>query len=69
MAQNTEQRNLADIRAVRTDPDLPKMTRMVEYIRQLNGDPTHYICGKFTVTERHPATGPSFEDCLRGMMV
>ncbi len=59
---------LVDISTVKTDPDLPKPNRVVEYVRQLNGDPHHYICNDFKVTELHPATGPSLEDCLRGML-
>ena len=59
---------LIEISSVKVEQDLPKLEKIVEYVRQLNGNPNHYICGKFKITAIHPDSGPSLEDCLQGMM-
>ena len=58
---------LVDIRTVTVEQDLPKPERIIEYVRQLK-DPYLYICGKYTITARHPDSGPTLEECLQGMM-
>ena len=58
--------DLFDISTVKVDQSLAKTDKIIEFVRQLNGDPLHYKCGKFTVTAIHPIDGPSLEDCLLG---
>ena len=59
--------NLIDIRTIEINNNLSKREKINAYIRQIK-TPHYYKCGKFTITERHPATGPTIEDCLKGMM-
>lgn len=67
MREDKNTAELVDIRTVMVEPDLPKREKIVEHVRQIK-DPLHYKCGKFTITECHPLTGPTIEDCLQGMM-
>jgi hypothetical protein len=67
MREDINTADLVDIRNVAVDINLPKHERIAEFIRQIK-DPYLYKCGKFTITERHPLTGLSFEDCLYEMM-
>ena len=59
---------LVDISTVRVDQSLSKTEKIIEFVRQLNGDPLHYKCGKFTVNAIHPDDGPTLEECLLAMM-
>ena len=59
---------LVDIATIKIDPNLSKIEKLIEYIRQIK-DPFHYKCGKFIVTACHPESGPTLEDCLHAMMV
>ena len=68
MREDTINTNLVDIRTVKVEPSLPKCEKIIEHVRQIK-DPYHYKCGKFSITERHPLTGPKIEECLKGMMV
>jgi len=59
--------NLVDIRDVDVDKTLPKQERVAEFVRQIK-DPYHFRCGKFVVTARFTADGPTLEDCLQRML-
>lgn len=67
MTTSVNSAELKDIRTISVDKDLPKQERIAEYIRQI-GDPYHYRCGKFTVTNVYAHGGPSLEDCLRSLL-
>jgi len=58
---------LVDIRTVQVDKSLPKEARVAEFVKQIK-NPYKFKCGKFTVTARYAKSGPSLEDCLRGLM-
>jgi hypothetical protein len=60
-------RELVDINTVRTDSELPKSERILEYVRQIK-NPYRYKSGKFTVTAVFPPSGATLEDCLQGIM-
>jgi hypothetical protein len=62
-----ENENLADIRDVRVDADLPKKERIAEFVHQIR-DPFHFKCGAFTITARFAKNGPSLEDCLQRLL-
>jgi hypothetical protein len=64
MRENTETGDLVDIRDVRVDTNLPKLERIIEYIRQIK-DPYHFKCGEFTVSVKYADNGVKFEDCLK----
>ena len=59
---------LVDISTVKVDQSLSKTEKIIEFVRQLNGDPLHYKCGKFTVNAIHPDDGPTLEECIFAMM-
>jgi hypothetical protein len=59
--------DLVDIRDVHTDKSLPKMKRIVEYDRQLNGH-EHFKYKNTEVTIFFTKGGPPIEDCLIGLM-
>lgn len=67
MREDNSTVELVDIRTVKVEPSLPKQEKIVEYVRQIK-DPYHYKCGRFTITECHPLTGPTIEECFQGMM-
>ena len=67
MHKNTYPIALTDISTIVIDSNLPKQEKIAAYIRQIK-TPQHYKCGKFVITERHTANGPTIEDCLKGMM-
>jgi len=54
---------LVDIRDVHVDASLPKLERIVEYIRQIK-NPYHFKCGEFVVSVKYAKNGVSLEDCL-----
>ena len=58
---------LVDIRDVQVDKDLPKQARIAEYLRQIK-NPHKYKCGDFIVTSCFPESGPTIEECLRGLL-
>ena len=60
---------LVDISTVKVNQALSKFDKTKEFVRQLNGNPLRYKCGKFIVIAIHPENGPSLEDCLQGMLV
>jgi len=67
MYENIYPAALYDIRNVRVNSQLPKREKIAEHVRQI-GNPYHYKCGKFTITEKFQKNGPSIEQCLQGMM-
>jgi len=58
---------LADIRDVNVNENLPKQERIAEYIRQIR-NPYHYKCGKINVRARFNKNGPTIEECLQRLM-
>ena len=58
---------LVDIRDVQVDSNLPKLERILEYLRQIK-NPYHFKCGKFTVTARFADNGVTIEDCLQSIV-
>ena len=65
MRTNTNE--LVDIRDVQVDSNLPKLERILEYLRQIK-NPYLFKCGKFTVTARFADNGLSIEDCLQSIV-
>jgi len=59
--------DLIDISAVKVNRDLTHGERIIEFVRQIK-DPYHYKCNGYSVTAKHTAGGPSFEDCLQRIM-
>jgi hypothetical protein len=58
---------LVDIRTVLVDNTLPKRERIIEFLRQIR-NPYCFKCVKFTITASYDATGPTFEECLHGLV-
>jgi len=67
MLEHTTPDKLVDISTVSTNKDLPKQERINEFARQIK-NPYFYKSGTFSVTARFPKNGPSFEECLQGMV-
>jgi hypothetical protein len=67
MRTTTKLNELVDIRDVKVDGNLPKLERILEYLRQIR-NPYHFKCGKFTVTARFADNGISIEDCLQSIV-
>ena len=67
MLERINTAGLVDISTVSVGQGLSKFEKTVDYVRQIK-DPFHYRCGVFDVTARFPEKGPSFEECLMGMM-
>ena len=59
---------LVDIANVRVDKSLPKDARILDYIRQMNYSPNHYICNGYEVISRHPKNGPKIEELLKTLI-
>jgi hypothetical protein len=57
-------KELVDIRDVRVDKSLPKLQRIIEFVRQIK-NPYLFRCGKFTVTAKFTQDGPTLENCLQ----
>ena len=55
---------LIDITEVKVERTLPQSGRIIEFVRQIK-NPYHFKCNGYSVTARHAADGPSFEDCLQ----
>jgi hypothetical protein len=68
MTNTINREGLADISKVRVDKSLPRRERIIEYVRQMNNDPYHYICNDFAITAKFSKDGPGFEDCLGRLM-
>jgi hypothetical protein len=67
MRTNNNTNELVDIRDVQVDSNLPKLERVLEYLRQIK-NPYHFKCGKFTVTARFADNGLSIEECLQAIV-
>ena len=67
MRENIETTDLVDIRTVSVDRSLPKLERIIEFIRQIR-NPYQFKCEGFIVTARFSTDGPSLEECLEGIM-
>jgi hypothetical protein len=68
MTNTMNRTELADISKAQVDRNLPKRERIKEFVRQMNGDPNHYICNGFKITAKFPKDGPLIEDCLQRLM-
>jgi hypothetical protein len=60
--------SLPDIRSVQVDKNIPYEERVLEFVRQLKGDPYHFRCGKYSITTSFNQNGLSLEDGLRKMI-
>ena len=67
MRTTTNTSELVDIRDVQVDRNLPKLERILEYLKQIK-NPYHFKCGKFIVTARFADNGLSIEDCLQSIV-
>jgi len=60
---------LVEVAGVSVDLDLPKAERMIEVVRQMNGNPYFFKCGKLLVKVGYSDTPVTFdqrmEDYLR----
>jgi len=68
MRKNISIDDLVDIRDVNVDKSLPKMKRIAEYDRQLNGH-EHFKYKGVEITVAFTKGGPPIEDCLIRLMV
>ena len=68
MNTNISTDELVDIRDVHVDAGLPKLERIVEYIRQIK-NPYRFKCGEFVVSVKYADNGVSLEDCLERIVV
>ena len=68
MQYQNENTELVDIRDVKVDASLPKLERIIEYIRQIK-NPYHFKCGDFVVSVKYADNGVSLEDCLERIVV
>jgi len=59
--------DLVDIRDVKVDSNLPKLERILEYLRQIK-NPYIFKCGKFVVTAKFADNGVTIEDCLQSIV-
>jgi len=59
---------LVDIRDVHVDANLPKLDRIIEYVRQIK-NPYRFKCGEFVVSVKYADNGVSLEDCLERIVV
>ena len=59
--------DLVDIRDVKVDSSLPKLERILEYLRQIK-NPYIFKCGKFVVTAKFADNGVTIEDCLQSIV-
>ena len=55
---------LKDISRVRVDSNMPKLERIIEFVRTMI-TPTHYMCLDWEVKEGYTADGPPIEDCFQ----
>ena len=60
--------NLPEIRSINVDKNLTYEEKLIEFVRQMNGDPYHFRCGKYSITASYNQNGLSFEDSLRKMI-
>jgi hypothetical protein len=67
MSTTTSSDELVDIRDVKVDVNLPKMERIIEYIRQIK-NPYRFKCGEFIVSVKYANNGVSLEDCLERLV-
>ena len=68
MNTNISMDELVDIRNVRVNAGLPKLERIVEYVRQIK-NPYRFKCGEFVVSVKYADNGVSLEDCLERIVV
>jgi len=68
MTNTTKREELADISEVQVDKTLPRRERIIEFVRQMNRSPYHYICNGYEITAKFTEGGPAFEDCLGRLM-
>lgn len=58
---------LVDIRDVHVDVNLPKLERILEYLRQIK-NPYIFKCGNFIVMAKFAKNGVTIEDCLQSIV-
>ena len=62
-----DRKNLIDIRTVDVNKNLAREERIAEFARQLK-NPYLVKYKNYTVRLKYAKTGPTLEDCLRGMI-
>jgi hypothetical protein len=68
MTNSANRAELADISEVQVDKSQPRRERIIDYVRQMNRNPYHYICNGYEITAKFTEDGPAFEDCLGRLM-
>ncbi len=59
--------SLVDIQEVTVNKALPREERILDFVRQIK-NPYLFRCGKFTVHASFATSGPTLEDCIRGII-
>ena len=60
--------SLPEIRSINVDKNLPYDERVLEYVRQMRGNPYNFKCGKFAIKASYNKNGLTLEDSLRKMI-
>lgn len=61
-------RPLVDISQVSVNKELPKEERVLDFARQLGGNPYCFTCNGFTINASYADVDVSIEDRLRGIV-
>ena len=61
--------SLPDIRSINVDKSLPYEERVLEYVRQMRGNPYHFKCGKFSIKASYNQSSESALSCLYGALM
>ena len=67
-AEGVNVHSLPEIRSIKVDKSLPYDERILDYVRQMRGNPYHFRCGKFSIKVSYNKNGLTFEDSLRKMI-
>lgn len=59
---------LVDIATVAVGGDFKDIGRIAEYVRQVK-NPYGFIAGKYVIKARHDDRGPTFAECMRGVLL
>lgn len=58
---------LADIRTISINNELPKAERIAEFVSQIK-DPYLFRCGKYIVKASFSEDGQTLEECIKGLI-
>ena len=67
MNEKSNYDGLVDIRNISVDSSLSKSERVAEFGRQIK-NPYKFRCGKYIVTVKYNAKGPTIEECIQTLM-